>query len=554
METKNNHLDFYIIDAIGPFFKKQKRTVNWSKIPFFALDKKGEIKAKRIEKILKRFRRFVSKCSELGYNAISLDDLAHLVTFDFYPARLQKKLSIYKSLYSKLFDLAIKEGLYIYINTDIMFFNQAISDYTRNRESNIIALLSKALEQLFCNYPVKGVVFRIGENDGIDVKGDFISRLSIKTPRQANRYLKQLLPIFEMRDKFLIFRTWTVGIHKIGDLMFNPVTFAKTFSQIESEHLIVSMKYGDTDFFDQLDLNPLIMNCPHKFILELQTRREREGFGELPYYVGWQYERYFRQLAGTINFTGISVWCQTGGWSKWQNLTFIKRSSPWNELNTTAAIEIFKNGSSADSVLHALYNKQITDFITLCHETFTNIIYIKNLSVMTLYLRRLRLPPLLWIYWDHVIINPLVMALYNFVGHQEFSVPRDELKKIKKMGKKLNISNIDFIYDTLLILAKCHRAITQKYINTKLIHEIAKYEKKYPNGLVFSVRTSQQNFGYTRTLFKLFLRKQAKYRPLDYVLLSPPASYLIRLLVKSLTKHMPGFVNKQAMPIEELFK
>ncbi len=196
------------------------------------------------------------------------------------------------------------------------------------------------------------------------------------------------------------------------------------------------------DFFDQLDLNPLIMNCPHKYILELQTRREREGFGMLPYYVGWQYENYFRQLKHTANFTGISVWCQTGGWSKRQNLTFIKRSSPWNELNTIAVIEIFKSGISADLVLRSLYDKKMIDFILLCHETFKKIIYIRNLSTMTLYLRRLRLPPLLWIYWDHVIINPLVMALYDFVDNQEFSIPKDDLKKIKKMGKKWDLSSV----------------------------------------------------------------------------------------------------------------
>lgn len=554
-EKQTQNPEYFIIDAIGPFFKKQKnKTVNWSKIPFYTLERKKEVKKGRAKKIKKRFKKFVKKSSDLGYNAISIDDLAHLVCFDFYPASLEKKLTSYKMLYKELFKIARKKNMSIFVNTDLMFFNKSIKKRTREKEDNIIELLKAALVQLFRLYEVEGVIFRVGESDGVDVKGDFISKLSIKTPQQANRYIRQLLPIFDSFQKRFIFRTWTVGIDKIGDLMWNPKTFAKAFAGIQSQNFIVSMKYGDTDFFDNLDLNPLFFNCQHKTILELQTRREREGFGKLPYYVGWQYQKYYQILAKQPNWSGISVWCQTGGWSRWPNLTFLKRSSYWNELNTIAVIQLFRYGTGADSILHALHTEKMVEFIQLCHQTFRKIIYISNFSDMTLYLRRFRLPPLLWLYWDHVIINPMVMALHDFVGTEPFTIPKKELKTIKSLGKKLNIPDIDFIYDTLFILAKCHKAIVQKYTSRTLIENIENYKEKHPNGLNFSIKTAQYNFGYTRILFKLFLRKQPNYRILDHFLMLPPTSYFLRLIIKSLIKNMPRFVNKQAMPVEALLK
>jgi hypothetical protein len=53
----------------------------------------------------------------------------------------------------------------------------------------------------------------------VDVLGDFQSRIILKKPAQARQMLKSLLPVFEQHGKLLIFRTWTVGVSKLGALL-----------------------------------------------------------------------------------------------------------------------------------------------------------------------------------------------------------------------------------------------------------------------------------------------------------------------------------------------
>ena len=128
---------FYIIDAIGPFFKGiEAKTVNWSKIPFAALEENGRVNAARFAEIRKDFKVFIRKIADIGYNAISLDDLAHLANFDFYPEDLQLKIKQYQNEYQKLFHIAKKACLSIFINTDIMFYNPAIHRIISRRPKN----------------------------------------------------------------------------------------------------------------------------------------------------------------------------------------------------------------------------------------------------------------------------------------------------------------------------------------------------------------------------------------------------------------------------------
>jgi hypothetical protein len=139
--------------------------------------------------------------------------------------------------------------------------------------------------------------------------------------------VRSLLPLFERFDRLLIVRTWTLGAFEIGDLMWNELTFQSVFGGIESQNLVVSHKYGETDFFRYLNLNPLFYRGAHQKMVELQARREYEGFGEFSSFVGFEYERYARYLTDCDNVVGICVWCQTGGWSHFKRLTWLHRSS-----------------------------------------------------------------------------------------------------------------------------------------------------------------------------------------------------------------------------------
>jgi hypothetical protein len=558
---KSSREQLYIIDAIGPFFQGYKDdTINWSKIPFQHLEKGGHVDREKFRKIKEDFAALIQKFSQMGYNAISIDDVAHLVDFDFYPGPLQEKIQQYQNEYHHLFKLTKTQDLKIFVNTDIMFFNQWIEQWTQRKDFRILRLLNLAFETLFRRFPIDGIILRIGESDGVDVKGDFLSRLTIKTPQQANRYLKHLLPVFEQFNTSLIFRTWTVGAYKIGDLIWNKKTYEQVLQGIQSKNFMVSMKYGNTDFFDQLRLNPLFFHGSHQKIIELQTRREREGFGVLPYYVGWQYESYYTQLKDLDTLVGISVWCQTGGWTQWRNITFLKDSSIWSELNTFATIKIFREHLSAKKALKIFFNnKKFVKFVKQYHKVLNHILYIEGFSDKELYFRRARIPPLLWVSWDHITISPLMVSLLNYAGQRRFKMGKKKLKKILELGRELGIEDIEFLYDTLKILSYCRKMLWKNPSDNRLNKKIEKYTQKYPDSFNFSTNFSV----HTRLqivnqmVFKLLIRTQPEYRRIDRLLTTRFFSSLFYFIVHVAyirSKNLPKFVNKQAMKLKVLFK
>ncbi len=547
-------MDWKIIDAIGPFFKGYKKTtINWSKIPFRNLEKNGQVNTNKFEKIRPAFEQFCVQAKSLGYDTIALDDIAHLVLFEFYPKKLRQKINAYQNEFDQLFIIAKKLDLKIVINSDIMFFNKWIEKHTKGKLKNAIALLAQACDTLLEKSPIDGIVLRIGESDGIDVREDFKSRLILKKPSHVRYCINELMPVFKKHQKHLIFRTWTVGVYPIGDLIWNPATYHQSFNSIDSEYFIVSMKFGDTDFFDHLELNPLLTNSRHKKIIELQARREREGFGVFPWYVGWQYEKYYQQLKDNPLLVGISVWCQTGGWSKWRNYTFLKQSSLWNELNTRACIRIFENGESANEILKTLLSPEQITFLVEFQSIFDKILYIEGFAEKSFYLRRFRIPPLLWLYWDNVTISPFLIAFLDYTGMKPIDVSLGDLKEVRKRGKVAKIENIDYIYDTLRVLLYSRRALYKKSAKPKYLAKIAQYQKKYPASVDFSITFSTSSHRMLKFFFQVCVRQTQQYRFIDRILLSGPVSFLFRVFIHFYMRHLPSFVNKQAMKIDSIF-
>jgi hypothetical protein len=59
-------------------------------------------------------------------------------------------------------------------------------------------------------------------------------------------------------------------------------------------------------------LNKAFFHVKQAKIIELQARREYEGAGEFPSYIGADCEHFARELEGAENMVGMSIWCQTG--------------------------------------------------------------------------------------------------------------------------------------------------------------------------------------------------------------------------------------------------
>lgn len=564
--------DLKIIDTTAPFFAVQNiKKINWSKAPLDHLEKKNKPHKKKYKKIFKDFYKYIKKIKEIGFNAVSIDDLSHILSLPCYPEKTKKKIFLYKKIFKKLFSIAQLFDLKIFITTDIMFFHESLIKEVGHNLKKITELLKIEIDKLFLELPeITGIIIRIGESDGIDVKSEFKSKIIIKKPEQANFFIKKLLPVFEKRNKICIFRTWTTGAHKIGDLMWNPKTFRKVFSKIKSSNFIISMKYGETDFFRNVEVNNLFFLTKYKKIVELQTRREYEGFGEFPSFIGWEYEKIRDKLKDAPEIAGIYVWCQTGGWSRFRNFTFLKNASYWNELNTIVTIKLFTESKTTDEIVNDIFKSEkksnkMLRFLKLSDKLIYNVLYDPAFSDSKLYFNRVRIPPLIHIFWDHVTITNLTRAFYQIFSKKKKSSikkAKNSLKKIKRMKKIAKDLSLPYDYKfqffTFYLLTLC-RSIIYSNKTKKLIKKFEKlkriYKKKYPDGYRFHINCTGEIAPFLiRQFIKIAIRKRKKYRFIDILLFNPIMSLTYSLIYRIMIRNFPKFLNKQAMPVNTFFK
>jgi hypothetical protein len=570
-------MELFLIDAIGPFFVGHpKRRINWSKIPFSRLATEGEARRVQFDAIRCGIEEFAERVSSIGYNAVTLDDLPHLTDHPWYEPEVRKRIRVFSEEFTKIFEIMKRNGLQIYITVDILSTTPALKQRIASDPDAATAFLVDLIERFFRQYPqVSGLVVRIGECDGLDVKGDFKSELHIKTARALNRLLRELLPVFEAHDRRLILRTWTVGAHRVGDLMWHRATFAAALNGIDSPALVLSMKYGESDFFRYLPLNSNFFRTPLPKIIELQARREYEGAGEYPSFIGWDYESFERDLREAPNMLGISVWCQTGGWLPFRRLAFVGEGSPWTELNAKITLRLFRDRCSVEGALEDMVDGGVLpryiEFLRLCDEVIKEVLYVEDFASQKLFFRRVRVPTLVGVYWNNIFINHSTRKLLrHFVADPEASVQQahgglGKLERMEAIAEDLGLPVDDITYMRrtfeILVLARSYylRPYDEK-IRKRLKKAKKAYKAAYPHGSRFryKVKLDFKPFRVRRRflgwVFALLLRRRRGYRLVDHLFSLHLLSMIYRLLRRRKPKLVPKFARKTAMGIDTVFR
>ncbi len=570
-------MDLFLIDGVGPFFRGyDQEVINWSKAPFVHLERGEGLDPERTEQIARDFKTFCGKAAAAGYNAVTLDDLAHLVIFDFYDAALKNKLNDYRAFFAALFEVALDFGLRPYVTTDLLFFNAAIDQHIGSNDEAARRFAADACRQLFRDFPmVGGIITRIGEADGLDVEGDFHSRLVIQKPSQARKMIETLIPVFAEFDRLLIFRTWSVGVGRVGDIIWNPETFDAVFRGLENDHLIISMKHGQSDFFRYLPLSRLFFRGGHRKLVELQARREYEGFGEYPSFIGWDHEKIRDQLVGQ-NIAGVSVWCQTGGWSGFRRLTYLDQNAVWNEINTDVTIRLFRDGVTCDQAIQQYYRENYPDphwrpfqeLLRLSDEVIKELLYIEDFATRERFFRRLRVPPLVTVYWRHIVANHFMrkfMRCYVSDGKRAVKQGFRALKKIKRMTALadqlgLPVEDLRFQYDTFRIIATVREYYFLEFteeLEKRLIAMKAEYEAKHAEpryALMLDFSRFKLRRATLSLMLKMMFRGERGYRLFDRVVTLNLLSLLYPLLKRFGKKAVPDFAAESAMGFDSIFK
>lgn len=573
-------MDIFLIDAIGPFFRGyQKRRINWSKIPFDHFHENPKKRSEQFQQIRLDMRTFVSKVSGIGFNSVSLDDVAHLVPDPWYEPEINTIIAQFQEEYRRIFQIIIGAGMAIYLNMDVLTYAPGLRENIKNCPDRAEIFLSRQIETLFATFPeIKGVIMRIGECDGKDVKGIFKSELLLRSAKQVNSMLHTLLPLFEKHGRTLILRTWTVGAYGVGDLIWHRRTTGRVLRAIDSPNFILSMKYGESDFFRYLPLNRNFFRFKVKKMIELQGRREYEGCGEFPSFIGWDYRKYADQLRDTGNIVGISVWCQTGGWLPFRRLTYLEPAGVWNELNVFVTVKVFQEDLSVEEAVTAFCKEKgwarfelFIEFLRLNDEVIKELLYIPEIAQRKLFFRRVRIPPLLTVFWNNIFINHSVRKiLRSLVASPEQCVAEGyaALEKIEKMhgiGGELGlpVEDIRFMAETFFLLALARHYYFEPFsedVRKQLKEAKKRYKKQYPKGTRprYRVKTSYKPFPLRRRhlaiLLRFALREKRGYRLVDYLFTLHVLGLVFRCIVFARPKIVPKFARKHAMGIETIFR
>lgn len=571
-------LSLFLIDAIGPFFQDAGgHSLNWSKIPFARLERGDGLDARVEAQVRADFARFVDRVAAIGYNAITLDDLAHLVPDPDHDAGLGSRILAYQRLFDDLITLATARGLRVFVTTDVMYYTPATRRRIGRRTRAVADALGSAARALFGRFPaVEGLILRFGEADGLDVKGDFHSELVIRTPRQVRRLLERLLPVFASCERLLVFRTWSVGAYRIGDLIWNRDSFRRAFDRIDNPWFVISMKHGESDFFRYLPLNKQFFRSSHKKIIELQARREYEGFGQYPSFIGYEYAALRESLAGADNVIGIQVWCQTGGWTHFHRRSFIDPEAVWNEWNAYVTLRLFKYGESVDNALAGYAEDMfgpgtdlaaVTELARLSDRVVRDLLYIPEFARQKLYFRRLRLPPLLSVYWHHIIVNhSMRKTLRCFVTETDAVVEDgyaclDDIKRMEFLAREVGLPyrDIQFQYDTFAILAVAReyyfrpfdRRVSELLERAKAEYR-SRWSDRYAVHLDFSVFRLRRAF--MQRAFRVLLRRQRGYRVVDRLITIRLLALVHPLIRRVQGRLFPSFAGEKAMGIDTIFR
>ena len=571
-------MHLYLIDGIGPFFRGlKKRKINWSKIPFYHLGSGGTEATAQFSQICNDVKIFTGRARSVGFNAITFDDVTHLTDHPLYEECVREKIRYFSEQFLPIFDVAVNAGMHVYVTMDVFSATSDLERRLAEIDLSVEEFLADILRRFFSTYQnISGVIIRIGESDGLDVEDDFKSHLYIRTAPQLNTLLQMLLPVCEEHDRFLVLRTWTVGAYRIGDFIWHRDTFARSIDNISSSRLILSMKHGESDFFRYLPLNRNFFRTDIPKILELQTKREYEGCGEFPSFIGYEYERYARQLREVPSVIGISVWCQTGGWLPFNRLCFLDADSVWTEINTEVTAHVFVGKMSVEQAVRKLSISRngamdLLELLRLSDEVIRELYYHEEFARQKLFFRRVRIPPLIGVYWNTIFVNhSLKRVLRYFVKDTESCIRtgHQALEKIKRMevlASKLQLpaDDIRFMYDTfsLLYLARIYYYLPfDSEIKDRLKAAKNEYKRKYPRGARyrFSVQLNFTPFRIKRTFLNwslaLLLRRQRGYRLIDQVFTIHLLSFIYRLVRNRRAKWVPEFARKSALGVDTVFK
>jgi hypothetical protein len=272
---------------------------------------------------------------------------------------------------------------------------------------------------------------------------------------------------------------------------------------------------------------------------------------------------------------GAWIWCQTGGWSGFRRRTFLEPEGVWNEINTEVSLCIVRDHQSAEDAVRSWARKRLgpnkgdplLELLRLSDETIKKGLYIDEFANRKLFFRRLRVPPLLAVFWDQIIVNHSMRKLLRcFVQNPDGKLAQSaaalvNIRNMRTLAVELGLpaEDFDFQYDTFEILAAAREyyfGVFGQAIVARLRSLKAAYEWKYAVHYVLDLdflrfRVSRSHL---HMAFAMLFRTQRGYRWVDRLLLIRLLSLLSPLLPLRRRRDAGDHLTDQAMGLRTVLK
>jgi hypothetical protein len=401
------------------------------------------------------FDAYVARRLAQGYTGVVIPGFLEYVTFsgvgdgtEVYAAgdEHEARAKAMRSWFGTMWDSADAAGMDVYLQTDMLMLSTPLQAYLDERgltpdDPELWDVYAAGLDELFAAMPaVDGLMVRIGEAGRIyDLPGwDYWSELAVTDEVAVREMLTAFTRVAEAHGKDVIFRSWTVGVGAVGDLHTNPDSYEAVLTGIDSPSLVVSTKHVAGDFYSWLPLNPTLEVGDQRRIVEMQSRREFEGFGALPNDLGSAYQQALAHyLEANPQVEGVWGWAQDGGPWKAGPMSLDGKSGFWQlyDLNTYAAARLALDPGADPAEITASWARAtfsddpatvaaIGEAMALSRDAVRHGLYLGAFAANQVKALGLEPPPMMWIFeWDIVSGDAAALdSISSIVGTDAASV------------------------------------------------------------------------------------------------------------------------------------
>ena len=236
---------------------------------------------------------------------------------------------------------------------------------------------------------------------------------------------------------------------------------------------------------------------------------------------------------------------------------------------------VFRDGESVASILARHFGPEraadAMEFIHAAETVQTDLLYLREFATGKWFFRRVRIPPLLHLYWDRLFINHAVRKiLRHFVRDPESAIREGEaaallFPRMIDLAARLDlpVDDLEHWRDFCGIVLMARRYYLLPYdpeLPEKIRAAKSAYKARWPREVRerYRIKISFEPFHLKRRTLGwaagLLLRKKRGYRLIDHVFTLHLLSFAFRIFRKRRPQSLPKFLRNSAMGIDTLFR